>query len=251
MPALNNALAQAGLDRAALAHGLVGVGLAGINGDDEAQALAAASPAAFVDIAIASLAHTACLGAFAGRDGAILMAGDTDNIGYALLGGVAHQIGGWDFPLADDASAAALGRSVVHAVLRSVDGLAAHNDLSRQVLASHSNDPARFLAWLRTAGPADYASLAPPVLEMAMAGDSVAIALVSQTAEILTAQIRRLTELGVNSICLMGTLGDALRDWLPPPERARLKPAQGDTVDGAIFLISQNNVRESSFSGFR
>jgi glucosamine kinase len=239
IPAVEGALAAAGLGRAALAQSVAGLGLAGIASDTDALALVAASPVAFADIAVANLTHTACLGALAGRDGAILIAGDTDNAGYALLGGMVHQIGGWNFPHADDASAAALGRRVSAAVLRAVDGLAPHGGLTCRVLASLNDDPAALLAWLRRAGPADYVSLAAWALEMAMAGDGIAIALVAETVDHLTAQLRRLTELGAHDICLTGALGDVLRDWLPPWARRQLRQAQGDAIDGAILLILQ------------
>ncbi len=72
--ATDQALAEAGLDRSALPRIHAGLGLAGITGPADSARVTAGAPG-FASVAAETDAHTACLGAFGGRDGAILILG--------------------------------------------------------------------------------------------------------------------------------------------------------------------------------
>jgi len=72
--ATDQALAKAGLDRDALPRIQAGLGLAGITGPVDVERVRAAAPG-FAGIAVDTDAHAACLGAFAGQDGAIIIIG--------------------------------------------------------------------------------------------------------------------------------------------------------------------------------
>ena len=59
-------------------------------------------------------AYAACVGAFSGGVGGIVIAG-TGSIGLAVVGGERHMVGGWGFQLGDHGSGAWVGH---HAVRR-------------------------------------------------------------------------------------------------------------------------------------
>src|SRR4051794_5494659 len=79
-------------------------------------AAAAQQPHAFARIIITSDAHAACVGAHSGRDGGVIIAG-TGSIGWAVLGGEQHRVGGWGPDLSDEGSGAWIGREILRRVL--------------------------------------------------------------------------------------------------------------------------------------
>jgi glucosamine kinase len=234
LDATDQALAEAGLDRQALSRTKVALGLAGITSTKDPDRLRAAGPA-FAGIAIESDAHIACLGAFGGEDGAILILG-TGSRGYIIRNGTACSIGGWGFTLSDLGSGAEIGRASVRAAVLAYDGLGPATDFTSAVLARLGGDPPAAIAWSDAARPGDYADLAPEALRCAGSGDTVAGTIVAQAAADAGALIRRLGELGAARVCLLGGLAPALEAWLPPWARARLAPPQGDPVDGALLM---------------
>jgi len=234
LQATDQALAQAGLDRAALPRIHAGLGLAGITGPADSARVAASAPG-FAGIAAETDAHTACLGAFGGRDGAILILG-TGSAGYAIVDGVSHPIGGWGFEISDDGSGAQLGREAVRAAVRAYDGLGPVSNFTIEIMARLGGHPPNVVAWVNGARPGDYGRLAPLVLEFARGGDPVAVALIRQAVAHVDIFIRRLIELGAGRVALMGGLGPVLADWLDDAARAVLAPAEGDAMDGAVLL---------------
>src|SRR5579859_1832172 len=159
MLATGLALGSVGLDGDALPRLHVGLGLAGITGPTDAARVAAAAPP-FADVAAETDAHTACLGAFGGRDGAILILG-TGSAGYALVGGRSHPIGGWGFEISDDGSGAQIGREAVRAAVRGYDGLGPASPFTRAVMTRLGGHPPDVVAWVNEARPADYGALSP------------------------------------------------------------------------------------------
>ncbi len=237
LDAADQALREAGLDRAALPRIHAGLGLAGITGPADAARVAASAPP-FASIAAETDAHTACLGAFGGRDGAILILG-TGSAGYALVGGRSHPIGGWGFEISDDGSGAQLGREAVRAAVRAYDGLGPASPLTHAIMARFGGHPPAVVAWVNGARPGDYGSLAPLVIEHARGDDPVATALVQATAAHVETFVDRLVGLGAGRVALMGGLAPAIEGWLAGPVRAVLAAAEGDAMDGAILLARQ------------
>src|SRR3954466_2134141 len=168
--ATDQALSKAGLGADAMGRIHAGFGLAGICGPEDVEfLLSGRSP--FANVQVETDAHTACLGAFDGADGAILIVG-TGSVGYALIGGVAHSIGGWGFEISDDGSGAAMGRAAIRAAVRAHDGLSPKGRLTDAVLAK-LGPPARIVEWASSAKPGNYASFAPLVLDHALRDDPV------------------------------------------------------------------------------
>jgi len=232
--ATDRALDGAGLNRSALPRIHAGLGLAGITGPVDASRVAGASPG-FASVAAETDAHTACLGAFGGRDGAILILG-TGSAGYAIVDGKSHPIGGWGFEISDDGSGAQLGREAVRAAVRAYDGLGPASNFTLAIMARLGGHPPEVVAWVNGAKPGDYGSMAPLTIDFARRGDPVALDLVHQTAGHVRNFVRRLTALGAAHVALMGGLGPALEPWFDDEIRAALAPAEGDAMDGALLL---------------
>ncbi|MGB8844015.1 MAG: BadF/BadG/BcrA/BcrD ATPase family protein [Aliidongia sp.] len=237
LAATDQALAQAGFDRAALSRIHAGLGLAGIVSPADAARIRAAGPD-FAGVGIATDSHAACLGAFAGADGGIVIVG-TGSAGYALIGGVPHAVGGWGFEVSDQGSGADIGREAIRAALLGHDGLGPHTDFSRDLMARLGGHPAEIVAWAGTARPRDYAELVRQALEFAERGDPIATAILKRAAGQISRLIERLQEMGAAEICLMGGLGPTLETWLPPSIRGVLVKPRGDAVDGALHLARE------------
>ena len=232
--ATDQALGEAGLDRTALPRIHAGLGLAGITGPiDVARVVDSAPP--FTGVAAETDAHTACLGAFGGRDGAILILG-TGSAGYAIVDGRSHPIGGWGFEISDDGSGAQLGREALRAAVRAYDGLGPASDFTVAIMARLGGHPPDVVAWVNGAKPGDYGSMAPLAIEFARRGDPVAVALVRHAVAHVDNFIRRLIELGAGRVALMGGLGPVLETWLDDTARSVLAAPEGDAMDGAVLL---------------
>lgn len=234
LDAIDGALARAGLDRSIFPRTRLGLGLAGITRAADGERIAASGPP-FAAVRVATDAHVACLGAFSGRDGAIMIAG-TGCAGYAWLGGHGHAIGCWGFDINDDASAATLGRNGIRRSLNAHDGLIPATAFTRAMLAKFGGHPSDLVAWSLTARPKDYGALAPLVMRFAEQRDPVAVDLVEDMARMLERYIARLHDIGAEKVCLVGGMAPSLTNWLSPSVRSLLHGADHDAVEGALFL---------------
>jgi glucosamine kinase len=247
LAATDQALAKAGLERDALPRIHAGLGLAGITGAVDIGRVRAAGPG-FASITVETDAHTACLGAFAGQDGAIIIVG-TGSVGYAIIRGEPLSIGGWGFEASDQGSGADIGREAVRAALLGYDGLGPTSDFTAGVMKRLGGHPPQVVAWANTARPRDYGEFARDTLGFARLGDPVAAAILERAADHIGVFIRRLRGLGAAKICLMGGLGPALESWLPPWAQAVLARPQGDAVDGAILLARAGLIEQDRRRG--
>lgn len=232
--AVDGALEQAGLDRSVLPEASIGLGLAGIVDDASGAAVLGAGPR-FGAARAVSDAYTACLGAFSGRDGAILICG-TGSAGFAVVAGTGIPIFGWGFEIDDRGSAAALGRLAIQAAIDAHDGLGPATDFTRAIFAATGGSPAALIKWTSKAQPRDYGGLAPHAMIFAERGDPVALALLREVVTDVEARLRRLTETGAQRVCLLGGMAKHLERWLSPWARSVLVEREQDALDGAILL---------------
>lgn len=234
LSALDQALGQGGLTSAVWPKLSLGLGLAGITNADGARRTIAGGPA-FGRISAATDAHAAVLGAFSGGNGAILITG-TGSAGYGWVDGRGFNVGGWGFEVSDDGSAASLGREAIRAALQAHDGLKPATAFTRAVMDHFGGDPAQIVAWVTTARPGDYGTLAPLTMRHADEGDTVAAELVQQSAHDLGHYIHRLHELGAAQVCLVGGMAKPFTPWLAPWTKALLTQPQHDALEGAILM---------------
>jgi len=189
--------------------------------------------------------------AFADGPGIVVSAG-TGSIAVGRdQGGKRHRIGGYGWQMGDEGSGYAIGRAALGAVSRAADGRSPRTALSERVLAaSRSETFDDLIRWAANASPAEVASLAPHVLDVAAHGDPLAQGICDYAA-------RELTQLAVCLVPVMDVqppLGVALTGGLLSSEGplrrsvlarlredATLSPIETrvDAVEGAVRLAGR------------
>jgi glucosamine kinase len=180
-------------------------------------------------------AHAACVGAHAGRDGGVVIAG-TGSVGWAILRGRQYRVGGWGISLSDEGSGAWLGREAMRRVLWAHDGRIAWSGLLTRLFEEFRADPHAIVRWAAAAKPADFGRLAPLVVEHMARDDRSAIVLMRQAAQQVDSLAARLVSLGAERIALVGGLAPHLEPRLAPETRRHLVAPEGDAVAGALQL---------------
>ena len=229
-----DAVAQAGLNPDQVATIRAGMGIAGISRPGVRAALQD-FPFPFATVAYETDALIANLGAHRGGDGAILILG-TGSIAQVRVAGRDFTIGGYGFPISDEGSGAALGLSAMRHALRALDGRTRATPLSRAVTERFGHDTAQAIAWMDRATPGDYGSFAPLVMDHAETDDVIARSIVEDAVQHVERFIETIFERGATRCTLMGGLAPRLTPWLRARTVARISPALGDALDGALYL---------------
>lgn len=230
------AAGQAGLPTAALHAGL---GIAGIVTSVGAEAIVSAE-LPFASITANNDAYTACIGAFSGADGGIIIAG-TGSIGFARISGQQHMLGGWGFALGDHGSGAWLGHHAVRRAALAIDGLLQPTGLIEQILARTGRTRFDLSRWSERAAPKDYADMAPLVFEHAAKADVVGMTIVIEGAAAISNLGRGLLARGAGRLCLLGGLRGVYPPYLDADIRAALLDPQADAMDGAIMMVRRRH----------
>jgi glucosamine kinase len=204
-------------------------------GASEPTYLAAAEdyPHPFHKAIVITDAHAACLGAHAGKDGGVIVVG-TGTVGWAVLGGQVHRVGGWGLPISDEGSGAWLGCEALRRVLWAHDGRIAWSGLLRALAARFGNDPHAIVRWTHTASPRDFGSLAPPIFDFAARDDAIASELIRLAARHIDALAARLIAGGVTRLALVGGCAPLMQPWLGDATKAHLVEPAGDALQGAL-----------------
>ncbi|MGH6798582.1 MAG: BadF/BadG/BcrA/BcrD ATPase family protein [Roseiarcus sp.] len=231
---VDEVLANAGLNDADRAQIAIGLGLAGFKEGSDATDVAAAFPG-FRLVRAANDATTACIGAHAGADGGLIIAG-TGSAAVARVGDRETIIGGRGFALGDDGSGAHIGLDALSSAMRAYDGLAPTSPLTDDILAEFGGDPVAMMRWAREAKPGDFGAFAPRVFARAAGHDPVALELAFAAARAIRALTRGVVALGAERVALAGGVGEALRPYLEPDIAALLKSPLYDATDGAILF---------------
>jgi glucosamine kinase len=179
-------------------------------------------------------AHAACVGAHNGADGGVIVIG-TGSIGWAVLCGRQHRVGGWGVELSDEGSGAWIGRETLRRVLAAHDGRIAWTALLRAVFERYGADPHAIVQWASQASSRDFGTLAPAVVEAAR-DDAAAGEILRLAATHIDTIATRLVELGVPRLSLTGGLAAHVEGLLPMIIRRHLAKPLGDALDGALLL---------------
>jgi glucosamine kinase len=226
-----DAARQAGLKITQLHAGL---GLAGVITSVGAEKIVAAG-LPFASVIADNDAYVACIGAFAGGDGGIVIAG-TGSIGFALLGGERHMVGGWGFALGDHGSGAWVGHHAVRRAALAIDGLLQPTPLIEDVLARVGQTRFDVSRWSEQATPKDYGQMAPLVFESASKGDVNGMKIVIEGAAAISNLGRALLARGARNICLLGGLSQVYPPFLDADVKRCLVEPVADALDGAIMM---------------
>jgi len=225
------AAGQARLDIGKLHAGL---GLAGIVTSIGAERITGAH-LPFASVVAENDAYAACMGAFGGGDGGIVIAG-TGSIGFARAAGEGVMVGGWGFQLGDHGSGAWLGHHAVRRVALAMDGLLQPTRLINEVQSRTGTSRLKLSRWSETAKPKDYAQFAPLVFECAAQGDVQAMMIVIEGAAAISNLGRALMARGAKQLCLLGGLAPAYPPYLDADVKHVLVNPKADAVDGAIMM---------------
>lgn len=225
------AASTAGVSPGALHAGL---GLAGIVTSVGAEKIEAAR-LPFASVTADNDAYAACMGAFSGGDGGIVIAG-TGSIGFALVGGERHMVGGWGFQLGDHGSGAWVGHHAVRRAALAIDGLLQPTRLIEEVLAQTGRTRFDLSRWSEQAVPKDYAQFAPVIFECAGQGDVQAMMIVIEGAAAISNLGRALLARGAGHVCLLGGLAQVYPPYLDADVKRALVNAAHDAMDGAIMM---------------
>jgi glucosamine kinase len=228
------AVAEAGLGENDLGSIHTGIGLAGLNRRGFLDGLKAYG-FPFASTSFASDAAIANIGAHNGADGAVVVVG-TGSIGFGRVGENIFTLGGYGFPVSDEGSGAELGLRAIRRALWARDGRIPHTPMTLEVLDHFHGSAGEIVDWTRQATPKDFAAFAPAVLDHAIKGEATAEPIVRESAQRIEAMITTLFDRGVPAVCLMGSVGVRMREWLAPSVRDRLRDPLGDALDGAILL---------------
>ena len=228
------AIAAAEIEDVEVGQIAMGAGIAGLSREGARSALEA-EDFPYARTLFATDGMIANLGAHGGQDGAILIIG-TGSSAHVLHEGKSFTIGGYGFPISDEGSGAALGLSAMRHALRALDGRTKPTPLSSAITARFGHETPRAIAWMDEARPADYASFAPLVMDFAKANDEIARSIVEDAARHIERFIETIFERGAKRCALAGGLAPRMEPWLKARTVARLVPAQGDPVDGALHL---------------
>jgi len=234
LDAARQCLAEARLGEHAMGRIAACLALAGATEPSELAA-ARSRRLPFSHTVIVSDAHAACVGAHRGNDGGVIIAG-TGSVGWAIVGGRQHRVGGWGLMLSDEGSGAWLGREAMRRVLWAHDGRVAPTALLRRLLDEFDADPYAIVRWAANAQPADFGRLVPLVVEHAARDDPAALELMQQAASHIDVLAARLFALGAERLALVGGLAPHLEGWLAPETRQHLVKPEGDALDGALQL---------------
>ncbi len=225
------------------------VGAAGAGREPERDELRAAlrSEALATTIVITTDVEIALVAAF-GDDVGIVVSAGTGSIAVARdQTGELHRLGGYGWQMGDEGSGYAIGRAALGAVSRARDGRSPATALEARVLdATRCADFDALVRWAAAGSPAEVASLAPHVLEVAAAGDAVAQGIADYAARELSLLAlllaERLYDAGPTPVALTG----GLLETVPTLRRAvltkladqpSLRPV-GDPVDAVLGAIA-------------
>jgi glucosamine kinase len=211
-----------------------GLGLAGVVTSVSAERIKAAT-LPFASVAIDNDAYVACMGAFSGSDGGIIIAG-TGSIGYAIVGNERHIVGGWGFQLGDHGSGAWLGHHAVRRAALALDGLLQPTQMIEAVLARVGRTRNEISRWSETATPRDYASFAPLVFESAARADVQGMTIVIEGSSAISKLGHALLARGSKRLCMLGGLSAVYPPYLDADVRAALVTPEHDATDGAIMM---------------
>ncbi len=191
-------LAREALSAANVAHvtpRILCVGVAGVGRDEERTALWSAleSRALADEVVVQADALIALDDAFVEGPGLLLIAG-TGSVAFGRgPTGAFARCGGWGTVCGDEGSGAWIGRRTLSIVTAASDGREPETALLGAVLTALEVTDARdLIPWAASASPADLATLAPVVLNVAQAGDLRANSLVTLAAEELVLHARTL-----------------------------------------------------------
>ena len=233
----SNALQDAGLSADAYFRYLdVGAGMAGLHTPEARQRLREWNHP-FRSFAFDTDLFAAHLGAHGGKEGATIVCG-TGFSALSMIDGARFELGGHGFPAGDKGGGAWIGLEALQTVFLAADGLAEKGALWRRIAEKADFDVHQLAGKLLNMPAAEYARFALEVFRAADEGDAGALDIINHAASYLDEVVRLFLARGAERICVAGSVGKALTDWLPHRTKVKVVPPEQGAEWGALQLIS-------------
>lgn len=203
------------------------MGLAGANVPASVSRLREGLP--FVALRVESDAMIALKGALQDTNGIVAAIG-TGSVYARQLDGTVRSIGGHGLVLGDEGSGAWLGRGLLSASLRAVDGLCAMTPMLQSILDDLGGVEG-VISFGLSARPVDFADIARRIVG---SNDPAAKSLMAQADADISASIAVLQPEPSVPVVFLGGLGPALAPRFA--NRWDIRPALGTGLDGALWM---------------
>ena len=238
--AMQEALQQAGFDEKPKALKLyVGFGLAGTEIPSACHHFLKLISHDFTDMRLKSDAYTACLGAHAGQDGAIVIVG-TGTVGYKIIAGKERRMSGWGFPHSNEGSGGLIGLELIRQTFYAYDKRQKWTPLLDAVYQKFNYQIDQLVTFANYANATKYASLFPLFTDYLAKEDPSALSMIKEAAlkidDIISQLLQGDTQL---PLCLFGGVSTFIEPYLSDVSQRRLVPRQFDATDGALMLIKK------------
>lgn len=222
----------------------LGLGLAGANQPLE-QELVLSQDSPFGPCYLLTDAHAACLGAFNGEEGALLILG-TGSCGVFYHNEKFSIVGGWGFPLSDQGSGARIGLSALEYSLAALDGISPLSPLTDSINAEFDFSAVEYVLYQNRAPlPKEYGAFALHVFHFAQQKDPIALKIIQHQVEWISLYLDALIAQGAQKIALVGGVSEAISSYLPERFSTYFCPAQGDAMAGAILMAKSQIGRKA------
>ncbi len=212
------------------------IGLAGVLCEADKAHVAQAMP--FGLLAVTDDGVTSVAGALGQADGVLASVG-TGSFVAAQRGGTMRFVGGWGAQLGDQASGCWLGMQALRRAVLAHDALVAQSGLTQHIMAHCGGSRRKVLQFVKDARPADYADLAPSIVDAAQAGDHHGKEMMREGALYLTSCMKAVGVSDDDLLCLTGSLGPHYLDYFADHIRSRVQPPLGSPLDGAVLLAQK------------
>lgn len=183
-------------------------------------------------------AHISLLGANNGQAVNTIAIG-TGSVAMTLeSNGESALFGGWGFPIGDEAGGAWLGQQAVRVLINSMETMET-SPLTDYLIQHFGRDRQALLQWLKTAKAADFAQLAPIVIEYAEQGCRNSQAILDEAHRHIDNLITKCCKNNELDIAFLGSLGAYYQAHLKTHWQQRVINAKGNALDGATLLAKQ------------
>lgn len=200
------------------------------------------TPHRFKTLRLESDAHTACLGAHAGNDGAILIIG-TGVIAYGIANKHILRIGGWGFPQGDEGGGAWIGLEAIRYTLHMIDGRIPSTPLLDAIFKRFHNDVTEIVSWANSVNATRFAEFAPLVVEYADQGMPRAQQIMEAAGMHINSVAHALLQRSPKAslaLSLFGGLAPLLEKYLNADIKQRITPRIHDATFGALIMVKQS-----------
>lgn len=241
--ATDKALAQVGLPPEFKSQIIAGIGLAGLNLEScmvEMQQWQSPFKQTFYTTDL----HIACIGAHQGKDGAVMIIG-TGSSALVSENNQLVELGGHGFPVGDAGSGAWIGFKSIELTLKVMDGLLDGTKFTDEIAKVYQVATATDLAQtVSHFSPADFAKLAPIIVQFAKDNDPYALDIMQSGARYLSKLATKLLAGRNINLSLIGGLSPLISDYMEPAVVAQLKaPEQPPEIGAVLYAQQQANAQ--------